>query len=449
MTMKPFSSSDAGFMFPSEFLWGTATSSYQVEGQNTNNDWYLFEQQEGRIFGNHTAGRACDWWSNAEADFDRMADMGQKTHRLSIEWSRIEPEPGVWDTEAVNRYREMLKGLLSRGIKPMVTLHHFTNPIWFSERGGWENDASIGQFERYTRHMVNALKDLTDLWCTINEPAVLISQGYGLGRFPPGKQDINAALHAMLNLIKAHAAAYETIHELQPTAKVGLAKHMVVWQAWRTWFPNDHIATGFIRHLFNDMVLQMISEGIMRIPGRRNLLVPKVARTLDWLGLNYYQRYRLKFALRRTSGFLIDYETHPKQLKGPGEWGEIHPGGMLTHLRRLWKQHKIPLYITENGIPDGEDEHRPRFIVTHLHEVYKAIQAEIPVMGYYFWSMVDNFEWSEGYDPRFRFGLYAVDFETQQRSERQSARVYADICRNNGIPQDLVASLAPELLVKK
>ncbi len=434
-----------GFGFPDGFLWGTATSSHQVEGDNTNNDWFLFEQEEGRIFGNHQAGKACDWWQNAEADFDRIAEMGQTTHRLSIEWSRVEPSPGVWDEEAINRYREMLKGLIQRGVKPMVTLHHFTNPIWFAEHDGWENDAAVGQFERYTRKVIQALGDLTDLWCTVNEPAVLISQGYGLGRFPPAKEDLNAAFRALLNIIKAHAAAYETIHELQPNAQVGLAKHMVIWQAWRAWMPNDHIVTGFIRHLFNDMVLQMLSQGMMRIPGRRNLLVPKVTNTLDWLGLNYYQRYRLRFALRRTNGFLIDYETDPRRLRGPGEWGEIHPEGIYIHLKRLWKQHGVPLYITENGIPDGKDAHRPRFIVTHLREVHRAIQQEIPIKGYYFWSLLDNFEWSEGYDPQFQFGLYAVDFKTQTRTARDSVQVYADVCQHNGMRAELVQELAPEL----
>jgi len=429
-------------------MWGTATSSHQVEGNNTNNDWYVFEQTKGRIYQDQMNGLACDWWEHAERDFERIAEMHQNTHRLSIEWSRIEPEPGVWDEYALARYRDMVEGLVKRGVKPMVTLHHFTNPIWLSERGGWENDASIGYFDRYVRKVVKAIGGLTDLWCTVNEPAVLVGQGYGLGRFPPAHNDMNAGLQAALNIVKAHATAYETIHELQPIAQVGLAKHMMIWKAWRTWFPNDVVVTNMVQHLFNDMALQMVTEGIMRVPGRKSILLRKAAHTLDWLGVNYYQRYRLRFNISAGKTFFVEQMTAPYQWKGPGEWGEIHPDGMLYTLRRLWRHYKLPMYITENGIPDETDEHRPRFIVSHLQQVWQAMQQGIPVNGYYFWSLLDNYEWTEAYDPRFRFGLIGVDFDTQERCIKQSGKLYAAICQQGRISEQILEEFVPELLLK-
>ncbi len=435
---------EQGLLFPTGFRWGTATSSYQVEGNLTNNDWWAAEQQGGYVFQDHTAGLACDWWNRAEEDFDRMAEMHHTAHRLSIEWSRVEPRPGVWDESALSRYRDMLHGLRQRGIEPMVTLHHFTNPLWLAERGGWENENIVVWFERYVRKVVTTLGDLTNLWCTINEPGVLIAQGYVLGRFAPRKRDVNAALRAAVNLMRAHAAAYRAIHELQPEARVGLAHHMIVWQPWRPWFPGDLLAANFVRHMFQDLLLSTISWGTMRVPGRRSLFMPEVASSLDWLGINYYQRYRVRYRLFGGQN-PVQQLTKPGVQKGPGEWGEIHPRGMFDTLRMLWRRYRLPLFVTENGIPDETDEQRPGFIVSHLHALWRAIRQGIPVQGYYFWSLIDNFEWTEGYDPRFRFGLVGVDFKTQERHIRPSGRLYAAICRQGGLLRETVEQYTPEL----
>lgn len=432
--------------FPDHFRWGTATSSHQVEGNLTNNDWWLAEQQGGYVYKNQTAGLACDWWNHAEQDFDRMATMGQNAHRLSIEWSRIEPQQGVWDDQAIARYRDMLVGLRRRGIEPMVTLHHFTNPIWMVAQGGWENEKVITWFERYTRKVVSALGDLTPLWCTINEPNVMISQAYGTGRWPPGKRDFNGALAVTLNLVRAHAAAYRAIHELVPGAQVGVAAHIMKWQPRRPWLPFDIVMTNLIARVFHDLLLDMITEGIMRVPTKRALFVPEAARTLDWLGVNYYQRYRIRFNPRASKTLFMDLLTKPGEQAGPGGWGEIHPQGMFDTLSMMWNRYHLPLFITENGIPDENDAHRPNFIVAHLDYLWKALQRGIPVMGYYFWSLLDNFEWTEGYDPRFRFGLIGVDFKTQARQTRVSGNLYSEICHAGGLTQETVAAYTPELM---
>jgi len=216
----------SSYDFPRGFLWGTATSSHQVEGNNTNNDWYTWENEPRRIRNGDKAGLACDWWGGRwKEDFKRAADTGQNTHRLSIEWSRVQPKPDVWDDKALDRYVEMLRGLHRLGLKPMVTLHHFTNPIWVVERGGWEDEGIRDLFAAYTRKVVDALKSHVDMWCTINEPNVYATEGFVFAHFPPGKSNIQTAFRVLVNMARAHAACYKIIHELQPQAKVGFALH--------------------------------------------------------------------------------------------------------------------------------------------------------------------------------------------------------------------------------
>ncbi len=198
--------------FPSGFLWGTATSSHQVEGNNTNNQWYWWEQQPGRIWQGQKSGLACDWWRNAERDFDIMVELGQNAHRMSVEWSRIEPEEGRFDADALARYREMISGLRERGIEPMVTLHHFTEPLWFWRRGSWLHPRALDAFRRYVAHVVDGLGDLVHFWCTINEPAVYATLGYLAGRFPPGEHSPVHTFRVLRRLLQAHAVAYHTVH---------------------------------------------------------------------------------------------------------------------------------------------------------------------------------------------------------------------------------------------
>jgi len=213
----------ASFHFPKGFLWGTATSSHQVEGDNTNNNWAKWEQ-EGHTA--HKSGLASDWWGGRwKDDFDHAAEAGQNAHRLSVEWSRIQPTPDRWDGESLERYRSMLRGLRDRNITPMVTLHHFTDPLWLGELGGWETIAVVPLFEKFTRKVVEALKEYCSLWCTINEPNVYTLEGYVRGNFPPGKSDLRLALVVQSNMVRAHAAAYHLIHKLQPEARVGYALH--------------------------------------------------------------------------------------------------------------------------------------------------------------------------------------------------------------------------------
>jgi beta-glucosidase/6-phospho-beta-glucosidase/beta-galactosidase len=224
---------------------------------------------------------------------------------------------------------------------------------------------------------------------------------------------------------------------------------MIAWQPWRPWAVSDHLAVNMVRHLFQDLILATCVWGTMRIPGRRSILMPEVANTLDWIGVNYYQRYRVSFTVIKgliTQGKdMIGVQWKTGEQKGPREWGEIYPRGLGDTLASVWKRYRIPIMITENGIPDETDQHRPGFIVSHLHELWQAIQRGIPVKGYYFWSLIDNFEWTEGYDPSFRFGLIGVDFKTQERHIRPSGHLYAEICRAGGIMRDAIEGHAPHL----
>ena len=221
---------DGKLAFPDGFLWGTATAAHQVEGSNTNNDWAGFERQPGAIWHGDRSGLACDWWRNAEQDFDLMATMGHNTHRLSVEWSRIEPMEGTFDPSAIHRYREMLAGLRSRGIEPMVTLSHFTTPLWLAHQGGWSNPAVVDSFRRFVRHTVGELGDMVSLWCTINEPNVYAALGYALGEHSPGERSLGLYFRVLSHQLKAHAAAYRAIHALDGRAQVGLVKNVQIFQ---------------------------------------------------------------------------------------------------------------------------------------------------------------------------------------------------------------------------
>lgn len=413
--------------FPDDFLWGTATAAHQVEGQNFNNDWWAWEQA-GQIADGGSSHPANDWWRRAEEDFDRAAAAGQNAHRLSVEWSRIEPAPGAWDATAVARYREMLVGLRERGITPMVTLHHFTTPLWLAERGGWENPDVVDHFCRFADHVVSALGDLVNLWVTINEPMVYVFRGYFDGQWPPGKREPLGGIRVARHMVAAHAAAYRTIHALQPQAQVGIAKHMRVFDPLRPILA-DRLVAAFQDHLFNQVFLAALTDGVFRIPPRRR--IPEAVDTQDFIGLNYYARDRIRFDLTSPTTLFGHRTTTPGAEVGPGDWGEMYPDGLYRLLMRLARWRK-PIYITECGVPDGADMERPRFLIEHLRAVHQALEDGAPVHGFFHWTLVDNFEWTEGWS--LRFGLIGLDEATGTRHPKPAAEAYADICLSGTVP---------------
>ncbi len=389
---------------PDGFLFGTATSATQIEGGCTTIDWWEFSHEEGRIAHGDVPDVACDHWNRWREDIELQTRLGMNGYRLSIEWGRVEPEDGRFDDAALDRYREEVKTLREVGIEPMVTLHHFSWPLWLHRRGGVLAPDMPDRFAAFTRRVANALGDHVKLWITINEPNVYLAQGFILGVWPPAKKgDVRALPKIVVALKRAHVRAYRALHELVPGASVGFAHHVRVASP-ATERLRDRAAAMLLDRTFNRLFFG----------------VPQ-----DFLGVNYYSRDVVRFSLRKATELFADRGIAEGAPTSDLGW-EIYPEGLGIVLRDLARQKK-PIFVTENGIADAKDEKRGRFLETHLAEVAKAIDEGIDVRGYMHWSLLDNFEWAEGYHPRF--GLYEVDYPTQARKLRKSGERYAEIAK--------------------
>lgn len=375
--------------FPSNFLWGSATSSYQVEGGVDNSDWSQ----------SFPAGKACNHYQLYEQDFDLAKSLNQNAHRLSVEWSKIEPALGKFDEKEIEHYRRVLLALRSRGMKIMLTLHHFTNPQWLAEIGGWANPKAVFYFSRFAEKVFQEYQDLVDFWVTINEPLVYASLSFLQGRWPPQKKSPFLFLKVVQNQIQAHKKVYRLFHQIRPAAQIGLVK-------------NNSFIEPFSQSLLDKFAAQCVRYFA------NVFFLDRVESRLDFIGLNYYFHSKLKF---------------PWQIKNDNEtvtdmgW-EIYPQGIYYVLKDL-RKYRLPIYITENGLADKQDKSRKAFVENHLFEVHRAIQEGINVRGYFHWSLMDNFEWDNGFGPCF--GLIEVDYQTLERKIRPSAWDYAKICKEN------------------
>jgi beta-glucosidase len=446
----------ATMYFPPNFKWAAATSSHQVEGNNTNNDWWAWEQSGEHVRDGQKSGLACDWWgAGFDRDLDLATQMSHNGHRLSIEWSRIEPQEGQWDSAAIDRYRYMLMAMRERGIEPMVTLHHFTNPQWVVERGGWETPDIVPRFERYVTKAVEALKDLCDLWVTINEPNVYAVLGWSQeadqmiefaapsSDFPPGKNDPQLVFKIVDHLMLAHAAAYHAIHRVQSQARVGLAHHMRLFDPARSGSPLDRFCVWNRDRLFNQIPLNAMIDGHLDRPIGLTRRIGQLKNTVDFIGLNYYSRDLIQFDRHGWIGMAFGRDMrNPNAEMSDMNYGELYPRGLFRLLKRL-SHYERPIYITENGLPDLNDDRRPSYLIQILREVWKAINENVPVMGYYHWTLTDNFEWAEGWN--LRFGLVKLNPDTQERTLRRSGELYGEMARINAIDDELVYRYAPEL----
>ena len=416
------------------FLWGVATSSHQIEGGNDRNDWWDWEQLPGKIRGGARSGSACRGWDRYEEDLDLIRTLGLNAYRFSLEWSRIEPEPGRFDDRAIAHYRAVLEGCRARAITPMVTLHHFTNPRWFAAQGGWEERANLRHFERFARLAGERYGDLVDLWITVNEPEVYGFYGYASGIWPPGVNDRSRALQVIANLLEAHAVAARALRETDRTDAdgdghatwIGAAKHWVLLDPKRPWWPLDRIAASANHAVFNVAVARALAGGPidLRIPGARPALRdPDVMRgSSDFLGVNYYTRWMVT---------LFGKDPRTARAGAPVNdlgW-ENYPEGLERALEET-ARFGLPLVVTENGIADATDRFRPAFLERSLEALDRARQAGADVRGYFHWSLMDNFEWADGHEGRF--GLYEVDFDNPaaRRVKRASADRYADLVRH-------------------
>jgi beta-glucosidase len=431
--------------FPSGFLWGTASAAHQNEGDN-DNDWSRWERQPGHVWNDLPSGTACEWWAGRyEEDFDRAAAMHNNSLRFSVEWSRIEPRPGQFDEAAIDRYREMLRALRERGLTPMVTLHHFTNPLWFADQGEWRHPDAPALFARYVEYTVARLKGYCSLWCTINEPMVYATQGYSFGSWPPGTQSRAGVTQVAIQLVKAHARAYHAIKALQPESQVGYATHHLGLEpAAPRWLNRQ--AARLVDHFFNQMFLLALRDGVLS-PGGRAIPIPEAKGTLDWIGLQYYQVFKVGFTPFSPASFFLRQSIPTEGLIGPPPWGGVRPEAIFDHLKWLDKTlNHLPIYITECGVPDPDDKLRPEYLIKTVRAVWKAVNFNFPIKGLFFWTLVDNFEWDKGYNPAFNFGLYHLDRATQIRTPRKSAELFAAISKHNGLSSEMVEKYAPHLL---
>lgn len=423
------------FKLPDGFLLGTAVSSTQNEGGDTGNTWYQWAQQ-GHIFDNASPLIACDHWNRLEEDTEILKSLHVQTHRLSLEWSRLEPQPGKFSAEALEHYRKELKLLADNRIEPLVTLHHFSEPIWFQEAGGWQKEGNSQYFMDYVRFVVENLGDLVAEWVTFNEPNVYTMFGYEIGSFPPGISDVSVSMQVKAELIKTHRLLYELIHQIRAErgfpghTRVGASHHLRVFDGLTLF---GKVMARVANHIFNDLCLDGMTAGRLNYPLPGWGHPRKKGRYADFLGINYYTRNIVEFAWDPRIYF---YRwLNDKSLDKTDMGADIYPQGIYRVCKKYYQRYHLPIYITENGLADKYDNRRPKYLTSHLAWLARAINDWIPVERYYHWTLMDNFEWLEG--ASVRFGLYHCDFDTQKRTPRQSAELFRAICRDKEFSADI------------
>ena len=407
--------------FPDGFLWGAATAAHQVEGGQHNNwsewekanaDRLARESEQSFVWNphwknfaaeatnpqNYISGRACEHYMRYESDFDLATSLHHNAHRFSIEWSRIEPEEGKFDQVAIEHYRAVIRALRTRNIEPFVTLWHWTLPLWLAEQGGILAPNFPTSFERYTATITEALGIDVRFWITLNEPDVCSAHAYLKGAWPPQKKSLISFIRAQFALARAHTLAYHAIKNRFPASQIGIAKHQI-------WFE----AAG---QTFWNRLLKYIADTTWN-----RFFLNQIRTTQDFIGLNHYNHHRI-------DGW---YGNNKNEQQTDFGW-EYFPESLYHAIIELMP-YKKPIYITENGIADASDTLRQQFIPSALTALHRALSAGADVRGYFYWSLLDNFEWDKGY--WLRFGLIHVDYQTQTRTIRDSARAYANICKTN------------------
>lgn len=405
--------------FPDGFLWGTASAAHQVEGDNRNNDWSEFEKEPGRIADGDTSEVACDHYRRYREDFTLLRELNQNAHRLSVEWSRIEPSEGEFDSRQIRHYRDVLGELREQGIQPMVTLHHFTSPLWFVRRGGWAAHGSAHAFMPFVHRIVEELGDLVQIWCTMNEPTIYGLSGWITGEFPPGKHGDLASFYRVTgNMRRAHELAYAAIKRRWPDSQVGLSHHKFLFLP----------ATPKRRDRWATRAAQTVVDRWPVGPGRLRRIVEA---TSDYVGIAHYWAQCCAFdAGNPKEQFIRRFNVPGAPVSDMGY--SVDPSLMRTVLNELKGLGK-PVYITENGLATNDDEWRQRYLVDVLDNVRLAIDDGVDVRGYFHWTNTDNFEWARGYT--MRFGLIAVDRRTLERTVKPSGLLYARIARANALPK--------------
>jgi beta-glucosidase len=419
--------------FPDNFLWGASTSAHQVEGDNFYNDWWQWER---RGF-TSASGKACDHYSLYKKDFSIAKHLGHNAHRFGIEWSRVQKDPYSWDETEWAHYRDAVDELIRLGITPLLTLNHFTVPVWIEKAGGWANSDTIGLFTNFALKALKELGDKVEYWIIFNEPHMLAFIGYFYGHWPPYRKNPREAFLILKNLLKTHVKTYKKMREtadkisgvLRP--KIGIAKAVAYFQPYSLLSLKDIRSSENRDFAHNHAFISSCITGKIQVPGLKTEILEE-KNTLDFIGLNYYFRQFIKHGKPFSLAPLGEVAT--ENIKARGKitdmgW-EVFPRGIYEVIKNFSK-YDIPLLITENGIATTNDADRKEFIKEHLKYLLKAVNKGLPLSGYLHWSLLDNFEWAEGYTKKF--GLLSVDFSSYKRTIRKSAEYYSSIIKNRRI----------------
>ncbi len=434
--------------FPVDFVWGAATSAFQIEGAadadgKSESIWDRFCATPGRIADASDGRVACDHYHRSRDDVALMSDLGLNAYRFSISWTRVIPDgSGEVNAPGLDFYDRLVDDLLEAGITPFPTLYHWDLPQVLEDQGGWPARATAEAFAEYAGTVARRLGDRVTHWTTINEPFVIANLGYLMGEHAPGRTDLGAAIAASHHVLVGHGMALDAIKEVQPSAEVGIVVNFTPvtpvgdspFAVDRQRVANDYENRWYTDPLsgkgYPDYTVERLGWDQREVePGDMEL----IARPVDFLGINFYTR---KFV------GAIDGERGERGGVTSMGW-EIHPPALGRLLRFLDESYDFPkLLVTENGaaMPDTERDHDGRiadrdriaYLAGHLEQVLDAIDAGVPVGGYFAWSLLDNFEWAWGYGPKF--GIVEVDPRTQERRPKQSALWYADLIRSSTIP---------------
>ncbi len=461
---------DGPFSFPAGFLWGAATSDHQIERAQPD-DWTTFERrvhrekkgargnsgevEPGHIFDIDKTPlsmieQKTDFDTHYPSDLAAARGMGHNAHRFSISWARLYPRAGMSepDPAGVAFYDGVFAELAQRSLEPFVTLFHFASPQWLWDtqdaagKRGLERADAVDAFADFAQFVAQRWGSKFKFWCTLNEPMVWAYLGYLEGIFPPNEKRTGGpkeVVHVVAQLLRMHAAAYHAIKATHPQAQVGIAHHIRHFVPWRKWFALDGLGAVMVDQAFTLDFLDAIESGVLNaaLTGV-SIDIPGLAGTMDYVGLNYYGRFYVK-AVPRPPFFEIIKHDKNEPGEEPNDLGwAIDETSFVPELVRFARRYGRPVYILENGIADNHDDdaRRQRFLVRHVRAVWQAIREGADVRGFFFWSLVDNFEWAEGFGPRF--GLLKVDYaKGGARSPRPSADVYREIASANGLPAGL------------
>jgi beta-glucosidase len=423
--------------YPESFLWGTASSEYQISGAKRlpNCQWAEWEK-ERELSKELVSGSSIQGWDRYVEDALLLKEMGLNSYRFSVDWSAIEPEEGKFDFSAVDHYNSVIQTLIDNDITPMITLHHFTHPAWFEKKGGFEKRENSHYFVRFSKFVFKQFSDRVDLWCTMNEPTVFVLMGYILGEFPPGKRGIFLAAEVLNNMLHAHVATYQALKAMPngDLSQIGIVHSYLKFEPYHSWNPIEAIPCAFFTKNLHDTLMDFFKTGEFSSMLIQNESIPEAKESFDFFGLNYYSRPVIGMQLSLTAP--LGATCYPGEVMTDMPYPSYAEGfyQALIDCGELGK----PIYVTENGIADKADDRRDLFIRRYLYALSKAIEDGVDVRGYFYWTLIDNFEWAEGW--KMKFGLYECDHATQERFLRAGAISYKEIVAQSRSYEPAVAS---------